>query len=99
MRSPPVRTSETIGNHGFDGGIAKTFATRYGLMRTSHAWRGRTAIELGRPPNRGFSHLAEPVEVAAADRQHLPAAFQVNGGRLATARDMADRSQVDHDRT
>src|SRR2546426_10911427 len=45
------------------------------------------------------SHLAESVEVAAADRQRLLTAFQVNGGRLVTARDVADRSQGDHDRS
>ena len=47
-----------------------------------------------------MSHLAEQVEVVAADRQHLRAALQVDVGRfVVAARDMADRPQIDHDRS
>src|SRR6267142_1383084 len=68
---------------------AKTFATRC-------ASRGRATPCADE--RRALSHLGEWVEVAAARRQHLLAALQVNCSGLVVAREVADRSQVDHDR-
>src|SRR5207244_3771393 len=86
-------------------GIAQPIATSCGLMGTRHGVDGRTALRpvtrrwairgwMGQTPDRARSHLMESVEVAAAHRQHLLAAFQGNGSRLVIARHGADRPEA-----
>lgn len=47
-----------------------------------------------------WSHLSEQVQVVAADRQYLASTLQMDmRGLVFTARHVADRAQVDHNRT
>src|SRR5438876_259116 len=58
--------------------------TRYAMGRRTVPGRSRfgRAPQMDRERHRSaLSHLAESVKVAPAHRQHVRAAFQVNGGR------------------